>query len=176
VVAVAVRALLATVPALLVVAVGLHSAFAPPPTVEAVDDVAVRWLWAASLILGGALTVPLVRSNRTRSAGMALVAGGAGFYALQLLGRGSQSWAAAGLLGAFALGTLRHLLQLSDAVAVRRDAAHRRHPSACGGRDDRNHLVRRRLQAGPDPCRGVGDVGAVDLPADREAPGGAPPS
>jgi hypothetical protein len=129
------RILLAVSAPLLVVAVGVVSVVHAPPSVEESFEPWVRCSWSAALIIGGLLSLSSLYtgSTRSRASSMALVAGGAGFYALTLLGSGWDALAASGLLGAFALATLAHLLTLTDIAAVRRDAARRRHPAGRGG-------------------------------------------
>lgn len=121
-------------PPALVVAAGVAAALHPPPSVA--DVPLTRYAWSLALLLGGVLVLVAMVTRRPRSqlAGRALIAGGAGFYAVHLATL-PAGLPAAGLIGAMALGVLGELYRQLDLVRWRRadrDRSRRRHPAAAG--------------------------------------------
>lgn len=128
--------LLASPPALLVL-VGLVTALDPPPSVEG-GSALLLLSWSLVMTLGGLLVLVALftRHRRSTVAGHALIAAGAGFYALALLWV-PHGYAAAGLIGASALGALGEVARNADVARWRRGErakARRRHPAAAGRR------------------------------------------
>ena len=125
-------ALLAAPPALML-AVGLATAVCPPPSVAGSAQLLLL-AWSLAMVCGGVLVLVALftRWRRSTVAGHALIAAGAGFYALALLWV-PNGLPAAGLIGASALGALGEVVRHVDVARWQRGErvkARRRHPAA----------------------------------------------
>lgn len=132
------RILLLVSPPAVIVAAGVHTVPDPPESVADSASAAMAGAWSLVLILGGALTIVGMfrRRMRPQLAGRALMAGGAGFYALHLLSLPDADGAtAAGFVGAYALSTVGELYRQIDLARWQRadrDRSRRHHPAGRG--------------------------------------------